>query len=352
MLLGKVDLALETFGDIFRAPDDGNRYLLESRSAAAGADGASFSDSSALSEVYGDRRSVTQESRRGSSSPSSNMKRGSIENSGKSATRKSNLSTRTGLDFWVPMMVAGAHGTIAHAGELRLRVLILPIPPTHRLAAQYSWLSAPLPLMDTLGRAGGSSSSGGNPTSSGASSSAVKVVECRDESAEDRRTLYSFLLARLARARRARASAAASSQHRIAASDVDGGMGGGPDSGPDDSGDDGDQDDGNSDGDGKGSGRGSGGGGPANGLGKDGVLGGCAALLSDTFDRSTEGQPPVPTIRYGNGSAGGAGATSAAEARASTNASVRSSTVDSHSGRSRRRQRQRQGLLTLRVEER
>jgi len=337
LLLGKVDLALETFGDVFRAPDDGNRYLPVSRPSAVAADRAS---SSAL--AFG---AAEKSQHRLNGSNSNNSKGASTEISGKSATRKSSLSTRTGLDFWVPMTAAGVHGTIAHAGELRLRVLMLPIPSTHRLALQYSWLVAPLPLTDDSGRARGSSSSSGSTPSSVPVSSAVKVVECRDESAEDRRTLYKFLLARLARARRARASAAASSQHRIAATDDDG-MEGGPYCNFDDSGDEGDHDDGSH----TNNGGGSIGGNTAQGRGgKDGANGSSAATLSGTFEKASERDPPVSMSKHGNRSAA---TVTESRAMAVGARSGGARTNNGANGRSRRRQRQRQGLLTLRVEER
>jgi hypothetical protein len=149
VLLGKVDLSLETFGDVFRPPDDGNRYLPPATTNAS-TDGAPSSAAAAASAAS---TSAAKKTRRGSSSSSSSG--GGSEKVDK-AVRKSNLAVRTGVDFWVPLVLLSPHGAWAHAGELRLRVLLLPIPPLHRLAAQYSWLAAP--PAEAQAKAGGSSS--------------------------------------------------------------------------------------------------------------------------------------------------------------------------------------------------
>ena len=87
-------------------------------------------------------------------------------------------------------------------GELRLRVLVLPIPATHRYNASYAWLTKP-------------------PAGLGGGDPSVKAVEPRDENEDDLATLTSFLAKSLVRARQANRREETSQQHRLNADDAD-----------------------------------------------------------------------------------------------------------------------------------
>ena len=161
-----------------------------------------------------------------------------------------------------PFVFAAGRGTrraqaeIVHAGEMRLRVLLLPIPTTHRLHKAHPHLTAPPPppgakptaasspgfggsaFTGMLG-GGGAAMSGGSPASRGggggmdssggtvssAGGGGLKVVDARDESDEDRRLLLTMLRNQVAEARAAARAKQGYSQHRSPTEDDDGGAG-------------------------------------------------------------------------------------------------------------------------------
>jgi hypothetical protein len=97
-VLGKVDVAVATLGDPFRPPETGILFA----------------------------------------SPSLQT---SLPNIRPRIKRSRGLAHRSAQDVWLPLTGTSPHGDTIHTGEMRLRILILPIPSSHRLHHAHVWLT-------------------------------------------------------------------------------------------------------------------------------------------------------------------------------------------------------------------